>query len=381
MSGDRAAGTRGGSVEPSPSPTQAPRHLRADRGNWTEPSRRVDAFSRLDEIFPANISARPATARAWRRPRAPAAVLTAIDDYLARNPVTGLALAREDALLVERYRYDRRDTQRFTSFGMARTLVGMMAGIALDEGRFRALDDPAQAYMPSLAGSAWGAVPLRALLTLRSGVSAGEDEGDDVARLTRVTLGSAGEAGAPGLPALRGREVAPPGERWAYAAGDSFMLALLLRAALRRPLSDYFAERIWRPIGAEADASWLVDRSGQELGFTGFNAVLRDWARVGMLLANRGAVGGRQAIPASWLRDATRAQVALRQTGRGYGYGYQTWIFADDDGSFALLGEHGQALFVDPARRLVLVNTAVQSARELGGSEAVALWRTLRRLA
>ena len=106
----------------------------------------------------------------------PAAVLTAVDDYLARNPVTGLALARDDALLVERYRYDRRDTQRFTSFGMARTLVGMMVGVALDEGRFRALDDPAQAYLPSLAGSAWGPVPLRALLTLRSGVRAGEDD-------------------------------------------------------------------------------------------------------------------------------------------------------------------------------------------------------------
>ena len=320
-------------------------------------------------------------ARAWQRPRAPAAVLTAVDDYLARNPVTGLALARDDALLVERYRYDRRDTQRFTSFGMARTLVGMMVGVALDEGRIRALDDPAQAYAPSLADSAWGAVPLRALLTLRSGVRAGEDEGDDVARLTRATLGSASEIGAPGLPALRGRQVAAPGERWAYSAGDSFMLAWVLRSALRRPLSDYFAERIWKPMGAEADASWLVDRSGQELGFTGFNAVLRDWARLGMLLANRGALGGRQTIPAAWLREATRTQVALRQTGRGYGYGYQTWIFADDDGSFALLGEHGQALFVDPARQLVLVNTAVQSARELGGSETVALWRTLRRLA
>jgi CubicO group peptidase (beta-lactamase class C family) len=80
------------------------------------------------------------------------------------------------------------------------------------------------------------------------------------------------------------------------------------------------------------------------------------------------------------VREATRAHVSLRQTGRGFGYGYQTWVFADDDGSFALLGEHGQALFVDPVRRLVMVNTAVQSARDLGGSEALAVWRTLRRL-
>ena len=192
---------------------------------------------------------------------------------------------------------------------------------------------------------------------------------------------------SPGPCLVPGARSAPPAcsrccalARWRRPASAGPTRRLTASCSRCKPLSDYFAERIWRPIGAEADASWLVDRSGQELGFTGFNAVLRDWARVGMLLANRGAVGGRQLIPAGWLRDATRAQVALRQTGRGYGYGYQTWIFADDDGSVALLGEYGQALFVDPARRLVLVNTAVQSARELGGSETVALWRTLRRL-
>jgi CubicO group peptidase (beta-lactamase class C family) len=366
----------------------AGRHARADRANWTDAEHRVDAFSRLDEIFPANVSARPAEAQPWRRGRAPPAALSAIDDYLARNPVTGLALARDDTLLVERYRYGRRDTHRLTSFGMARTLVAMLAGSALEDRRLRSIDDPAQTYASALAGSAYGGVPLRDLLTMRSGLRLRDEEtgGDDTARLTRATLGGPGAGGSPGpgaAQALRDhdRRIAKPGQRWAYSAGDCYVLALAVRGALRRPLSDYFSERIWKPIGAEADASWLVDRSGQELGYTGFNAVLRDWARLGMLLARRGAIDSRQAIPAAWVREATRAQVGLRQTGRGYGYGYQTWVFADDDGSFALLGEHGQAMFVDPTRRLVMVNTAVGPARELGGSETVGLWRVLRRLA
>jgi len=46
------------------------------------------------------------------------------------------------------------------------------------------------------------------------------------------------------------------------------------------------------------------------------------------------------------------------------------------DGSFALLGVRGQAIFVDPARKLTLVHTAVRpDARDPGGAETMALWR------
>jgi CubicO group peptidase (beta-lactamase class C family) len=72
----------------------------------------------------------------------------------------------------------------------------------------------------------------------------------------------------------------------------------------------------------------------------------------------------------------TRAHFPPNATGRYFGYGFQTWVFPAMDGSFALLGVRGQAMFVDPARRLILVHTAVRpDARDPGGAETNALWR------
>ena len=72
--------------------------------------------------------------------------------------------------------------------------------------------------------------------------------------------------------------------------------------------SDYLREKVWEPIGAEADAKWLIDAEGFELAHFGFNAVLRDYARLGRLLAHDGAWDGKQIAPAQWMIDATTAR-------------------------------------------------------------------------
>ncbi len=111
----------------------------------------------------------------------------------------------------------------------------------------------------------------------------------------------------------------------------------------------------------------------------GFNAVLRDYGRLAMLLANKGQANGRQVAPAAWIADMTRAHFTSAQTGRFFGYGLQTWAFPHGDGDFALLGVRGQAIFGDPARKLILVHTAVRpSARDPGGADLNAFWRSLK---
>ena len=134
-------------------------------------------------------------------------------------------------------------------------------------------------------------------------------------------------------------------------------------------------------MGAEADATWLVDRSGQEATFCCINAVLRDYARLGLLLAHDGNWRGRQLIPAAWIRDATtvRADQPHLRPGTAtafFGYGYQTWIFPGEGRMFALLGVHGQSIFVDPQSHLVMVNTAVRKQMSAGSGprESTALW-------
>jgi CubicO group peptidase (beta-lactamase class C family) len=301
-----------------------------------------------------------------------------LDDYLARNPTTGFLIARGSTILVERYQYGRSDTDRFTSQSMAKTITSMLFGIAMADGKIRSLDDRAADYVPEMKGSAYGETMLRSLLTMSSGVAYTETyEGiDDAARFSRA-LQLPGSPGAAVLLRRFDNREAPEGTRFHYAGSETETLGLVLSAATGQSLPAYASERLWRPLGAEADAAWTVDAKQHALAFCCFNARLRDYARLGLLLANDG--GG--IIPAGWVREATSAPRdsfrATRKATSFEGYGYQTWLLPFRNRMFALRGIHGQSIYVYPAQKLVLVHTAVRLKPRGSARELNALWYAL----
>ena len=305
---------------------------------------------------------------------------TSLDDYLARHPATGLLIAKGPTILVERYQYGRHDTDRFVSQSMAKTIVAMLFGLAVKDGKIRSLDDRAQDYLPALKGSAYGETSLRALLTMSSGVAWSETYtgDDDNAKLGRAMFSPGGQGAAAFLRTRSTRE-APEGTRFHYASSETEVLGLVLAAATGRRLTDYASERLWKPMGAEADARWSADRKGDILGYCCFSARLRDYARLGLLLANDGG----DVIPASWVIEATSAPAdswrAPRKATPFWGYGYQTWLLPARRRMFALRGIHGQAIFVDPASKLVLVHTAVRlkPSNDPAAQELTTLWYAL----
>jgi CubicO group peptidase (beta-lactamase class C family) len=349
----------------------------------------VGSQSALDEVFEARVVPHATPPSSLARAASEPAIqyyyegaAADLDRYLSRNPTTGLIVARDDTILVERYQYGRNDRHRFTSWSMAKTVTSMLVGIAIGEGRIRSVDDPASAYVPGLAGTEYGRTSLRHLLEMSSGVRFVEvySGRDDVTRLSRDTFLQLGPGGVDAVTPFNER-AAPAGTKFSYASVETEVLGLVLRNAIGRPVADYLSEKIWVPIGAEADASWLVDRTGQEVTFCCINAVLRDYARFGILLAHDGNWRGRQIIPAAWIAEATRVRPEehLRPgiATPFFGYGYQTWIFPGERRMFALLGVRGQAIFVDPAKRLVLVQTAVRKQASGGRTELGALWETV----
>jgi CubicO group peptidase (beta-lactamase class C family) len=349
----------------------------------------VGSHSHLDQIFEGRLIRRATTLSRLARVGSEPALryefsgeTHTLDDYLARNPATALLVARGETILIERYQYGRNDRHRFTSWSMAKTVTSMLVGIAIAEGHIRSVDDPAATYVPALRGTEYGGTSLRHLLQMSSGVLFVEQYtgSDDVSRLAAATFRQVGAGGVDAVTSFNER-IRPSGTMFSYASAETQVLGLVLRSAVGRPVADYMQEKIWAPIGAEADATWLIDRSGQEVTFCCINAVLRDYARLGLLLAHDGNWRGRQIIPAAWIEDATRVapdQAHLRPgiaTGF-FGYGYQVWIFPGERRMFAFLGIRGQAIFVDPASRLVMVHTAVRKqAVDRGGREATALWR------
>jgi CubicO group peptidase (beta-lactamase class C family) len=350
----------------------------------------VGDYSRYDTLWPFHLVARPANPSPLRR-AADEITLTyhyrnaayTLDDYLARNPTTGLLIARDDTILFEHYRYARTGSDRFLSQSMAKTVTSMLLGIAVAEGAIRSIDQQAADYVPELAGSEYGSTSIRDLLHMSSGVAFREvyDGTDDNAKLGSVRFGPGNPGAAKALAQFNTREV-PAGTRFHYASSESQVLGLVLANAVHMPLARYLQSRIWQKMGAEADATWVVDSTGVEIASCCLNATLRDWARFGLLLAHDGAWNGQQIIPRQWLLDATGVAAPWLAPGTAapaYGYGYQVWLRPGERRQFSLLGIHGQAIFVDPVAHLVLVHTAVRlkASGDPAIAELNALWREL----
>jgi CubicO group peptidase (beta-lactamase class C family) len=310
-------------------------------------------------------------------------------DFLARQRIMGLIIVKDGVVQVERYQYDRKAADRFTSQSMAKSITALAIGFALAEGRIASLDDRADRYVPKLTETIFGATTIRNLLRMASGARYGQSydrASGDTPAFNKV-LWRDGVETSMRYATVRERE---QGTRFEYASPHTLMLAAVLRGATGTNLSEYLAPRLWQGIGAENTALWRTDKTGLEVAYGNFNATLRDYARLGIVLANDGARPdtGTQVIPREYLRDATdwkRAPTAFqpRHATPYLGYGYQFWTYPGEGRRFVMLGVFGQSIFVDPLRRLVIVQTGANTTPEAGdsslGRERDAFWRGVMR--
>jgi CubicO group peptidase (beta-lactamase class C family) len=307
-----------------------------------------------------------------------------IDDYLARERVMGLMIIKDGVIQVERYQYERTPAQRFVSNSMAKSIVSMAVGIALQEGKIASLDDRADKYATKMAGTLYGETTIRNLLRMSSGAHFEEryDGKDDLERFGRAVIRGGVEEAAK---VITVRD-APQGTRFSYASAETEVLAGVLRGATGMSVSDYLGPRLWQPMGAETSALWRAERTGLERAAGNFNATLRDYGRLGIVLANDGMRPDtkQQLIPRDYLLEATdwrRAPAAFRPRTATpyYGYNYQFWTFPTDKRRFAMLGVYGQMIFVDPELKLVMVQTTANATAKAGettlGKNADAFWR------
>ncbi len=365
---------RYGAAEGFPVPSSLAARL---QGNPYKPEYRVGAFSHFDDIYPTRRIARAATPWMFKRSAVDIRYAyqgnrSSLTEYLARNPVTGLLVARDDEILFEHYQYGRTDRDRLISQSMVKSITGILIGIAISEGAIKSVDDTPETYVPGFSGTAYGTTPIRDLLHMSSGVDFGEerDGGRDLNRLWTDMIAGSWTAGKGTISSITqfNRRIAPPGTRFYYASIEPDVLGVVLRHATNTSASDYLQEKVWRPIGAEADATWLLDAEGFEVAHFGFNAVLRDYARLGRLLAHDGAWQGKPIVPTQWMIDATTTRPSdsyLRPGTTKAGYGYLLWLLPGTRRQFALIGAFGQYTFIDPGSKLVMVQTALDRHDEV----------------
>ena len=341
--------------------------------NWANMGYRVGSWSALDKVpgvltTPVKPAATPLALP--KAANAPAIRYRhrnfgySLDEYLERQRITGLLILKNGEIVAERYRYGRTEDARFLSFSMAKSVTSLLIGIAVSKGTIQSLDDTAASYVKELAGSAYGETKIRHLLRMSSGLRFTEryDGQDDVARLSySVSRGQPSVLTV--LRSISDRQ-APAGEKFVYASAETEVLGRVLTAATGRSLAELTTEWLWQPMGAENNAFWRTSTDGQEVAYAYFNASLRDWGRLGLLLANDGKLGAQQVVPREYLLDATdaarqSAAFAPYRATPGFGYGYQFWLHPLHERSFGMQGVHGQAVFVQPASGIVMVQTAV----------------------
>lgn len=154
------------------------------------------------------------------------------------------------------------------------------------------------------------------------------------------------------------------GQAFGYKTINADVLGWLVARATNESVAQDLADTIWTKIGAEREAFYTVDSIGTPFAGGGFNATLRDMARLGQLVLDEGRWQGRQLIPANAIArireggDKAAFAKAGYKTLPGWSYRGMWWVSNDDHGAFAARGVHGQTIWIDPAAQMVIVRFA-----------------------
>jgi CubicO group peptidase (beta-lactamase class C family) len=286
------------------------------------------------------------------------AMLEGYEDWAERTFTNAFLVLRDGEIVFEDYRNRMTPETRHIGFSMTKTLTAMLVGQALDRGEIDSLDDPVSRYVPELANGGYAGATIRNVLEMRSGADIDEryDFGDNPSLAGRIheTAIVRNEARFADFAVDVGSRSAP-GSTFNYATLDTAVLGWVLEKATGQRLEDLMARRIWQPMGAEFDGFFIADgppRTGRALNGMGFNATLRDFARLGQLMLDGGTANGTRVLPEGWVAQMT----TMKPTGGPMpGYGLQTWQVDGEPGAYAAVGLAGQMIYVHPQSRTVIV--------------------------
>ena len=285
-----------------------------------------------------------------------------LDEYLAQWPVTGLLIARDNNILIERYRFARQPAMRLQSWSMAKSVTSLLLGVCLDRGLIASLEDPAARYVPELTNTLHGETSLRDLANMCSGADVVHAR-DNAVLYPGALLGRDPDIARTVMGWNRRSD--PARTRFNYNELCPLTLGMVMRRVTGGSLSAFAEQALWQPLGAESAATWLTDARGAEFNSIGFAARLRDWARLGRLVAQRGrGPDGRVVVSDQWIGECTSwseadAPVRVGRARLTQGYKALFWHARADGSRPAMHGHHGQRVLIDMPTRTVLVHTAV----------------------
>ncbi|MEY2835935.1 MAG: hypothetical protein RLZZ557_1597 [Bacteroidota bacterium] len=289
---------------------------------------------------------------AYNQQEIPADLLHTIDT----NNTHAFMVIQDGKIKYERY-WDGYDTTTLSgSFSAAKSIISLLIGIAVDEGKIKSLDEPAGNYLDHFKTNGLEKVKIKDLLTMSSGTNYQES---DKGYFSLNAYAYYGEDMDFLISKMEKKEA--PGVNWEYRSGDTQVLGLIVEKVFGKDISTLVSERFMQPMGAQAEALWLLDGAKKhEKAFCCLNAVARDYARFGQLVLQKGNWKGQQLVSEKYIAEATAPATYLKDpTENGNPvdfYGYQYWMI-DHNGVHAIAqnGLFGQYVYIIPAKNAVVV--------------------------
>lgn len=218
-------------------------------------------------------------------------------------------------LLTERYKNGGHVATRTESASMHKSVMAMVVGHALADGKLGSLEDPVGKYLPEWANDERGKITLRQMLNMATGLTTTSAAGGVLSETSRFQMGLFPES------ILLSRQLQrPPGTMFEYLNVNSNTMGLILSRVLGERYADYLSRKIWQPLGADDAYVWPDRPGGLVKTASSLLAAPRDWLRLGIMLAGDGVIDGRQVLPPGWVKQM------ITPSPRNPNYGLQIWL-------------------------------------------------------
>ena len=280
-----------------------------------------------------------------------------LSDSLRKTLQTGETVAflviKNDSLCYEEYWDGYSDSSYSNSFSMAKSIISILVGVAIDEGKISSVKDPVSKYIPEYANGELAKITIEDLLRMASGLNFHESYATPINQTTDAYYGNNLRKLMYSLKAEK-----PAGVEFKYKSGDTQLLGLVLSAATGKSNSAYASEKLWSKIGAEHDAKWSIDHAdGDEKAFCCFYSNARDFARIGKLYLQKGRWETQQLVDSNWVNQSISSNGLNDENGNKTDYyGYQWWALKNANyPAFYCRGILGQYIVVVPSKNTIIV--------------------------
>ena len=286
------------------------------------------------------------------------------------NYTDGVIMLHHGRVVYERYGGGLDAHALHGAMSVTKSLTGLLAEILVAEGT---LDETALVgeLVPELRPSAFGDATVRQLMDMTTALNYSEDYADPDAEVWKFAAAGSPLPGPADGGNPRGyldflttvEKAGEHGAAFGYKTVNADALGWVIARTTGRSVAELLSEKVWRRLGAEREAFYTVDSVGTPFAGGGFNATLRDMARLGQMMLDRGRVGDDQVVPPAAIDGIERGGDRAKFAAAGYdtlpGGSYRSmWWHTGDGGAYAARGVHGQTVWIDPAADVVIARFA-----------------------